>query len=102
MPADDGGAAAIGAGVGKPPGKEPAKDGSGSGRECYGDLWVAQAHHLQLGEAQVTAVGLTPSGTVVAEDVRDLQSRPSHRRRPVMPAVASPSLASAAAADRAG
>ena len=43
MPADDGGAAAIGAGVGKPPGKEPAKDGSGSGRECYGDLWVAQA-----------------------------------------------------------
>ena len=61
-----------------------------------------RTHHLQLGEAQVTAVGLTPSGTVVAEDVRDLKSRPSHRRRPVMPAVASPSLASAAAADRAG
>jgi hypothetical protein len=30
------------------------------------------AHHLQLVEADVTAVGFTPSGTVVAEDVRDL------------------------------
>ena len=27
------------------------------------------------------AVGLTPSGAVVAEDVRDLQTWPSHRRR---------------------
>jgi transposase len=60
------------------------------------------AHHLQLGEAHVAAVGLTPSGTVVAEDVRDLQRRPCHKRRPFMLAVASPSLALAATADRAG
>ena len=31
-------------------------------------------HHLQLVEAHVPAVGLTPGGTVVAEDIRDLQS----------------------------
>ena len=36
------------------------------------------AHHLHLGEAHVAGVGVTPSGTVVAEDVRDLQSRTSH------------------------
>src|SRR5690242_8952970 len=39
------------------------------------------AHHLQLVEADVSAVGFTPSGTVVAEDIRDLQSWPPHRRR---------------------
>ena len=38
------------------------------------------AHHLHLGEAHVAAVGLTPSGAVVAEDIRDLQSGPSHER----------------------
>jgi hypothetical protein len=27
----------------------------------------------------VTAVGLAPRGTVLAEDVRELQNRPSHR-----------------------
>jgi len=32
-----------------------------------------RAHDLQLLEADVAAVGLAPSGTVVAEDVRDLQ-----------------------------
>jgi hypothetical protein len=30
------------------------------------------AHHLQLAEAHMTAVGVTPSGAMVAEDVRDL------------------------------
>jgi hypothetical protein len=35
-------------------------------------------HHLQLGEAHVAAVGLTPSGTVVAEDICDLQSMTAH------------------------
>src|SRR5215467_10514999 len=35
-------------------------------------------HHLQLVEAHVPAVGLTPSGAVVAEDIRDLQTWPSH------------------------
>ena len=40
-----------------------------------------RAHHLQLIEAHMAAVGLAPSGTVVAEDVRDLQSGSSHSRR---------------------
>jgi len=37
-----------------------------------------RAHHLQLVEADVSAVGFTPSGTVVAEDIRDLQTWPAH------------------------
>ena len=37
-----------------------------------------RAHHLQLVEAHMAAVGLAPSGTVAAEDVRDLQSGSSH------------------------
>src|SRR3977135_3849361 len=39
------------------------------------------AHHLELTEAQVTAVGVTPCGTMVAEDVRDLQRWTSHAGR---------------------
>src|SRR5438132_10323535 len=38
-------------------------------------------HHLQLVEAQMPAPGLTPSRTVVAENVRDLQSWSNHGRR---------------------
>src|SRR5215467_3098038 len=38
-------------------------------------------HHLHLVEAHMTAVGLTPSGTVIAEDVRDLQNWSNHDRR---------------------
>src|SRR6202165_689808 len=38
-------------------------------------------HRLQLAEADVTCIGLTPSGPVVAEDVRDLQGGASHDRR---------------------
>jgi hypothetical protein len=38
-------------------------------------------HHLELVEAHMAAVGLTPRGTVVAEDVRDLQSWSNHERR---------------------
>src|SRR6516162_7598933 len=37
-----------------------------------------RAHHLELAEAQVTAVGLTPSGPEVAEDIRDLQGSTAH------------------------
>jgi len=37
-------------------------------------------HHLQLLEAHVTGVGLTPSGPMIAEDVRDLQSWTGHPR----------------------
>ena len=36
------------------------------------------AHHLELVEADVAAVGVTPRGPVVAEDVRDLQSWTGH------------------------
>ena len=39
------------------------------------------AHHLQLVEAHMAAVGLAPRGTVLAEDVRDLQYRSNHGRR---------------------
>ena len=39
------------------------------------------AHHLQLVEAHMAAVGFAPSGAVVAEDVRDLQNGSNHRRR---------------------
>src|SRR5215471_2630201 len=38
-------------------------------------------HHLELVEAHMAAVGLTPSGTMIAEDVRDLQSWSNHNRR---------------------
>src|SRR5258708_12497372 len=38
-------------------------------------------HHLQLLEAHMPAVGLAPGRTVIAENVRDLQSWSSHGRR---------------------
>src|SRR5258708_38851329 len=40
-----------------------------------------RAHHLQLVAAHMPTVGLTPSGAVIAEDVRDLHSRSNHGRR---------------------
>jgi len=40
-----------------------------------------RTHHLQLVEADVPAIGLTPSRAVIAEDVRDLQSWSNHNRR---------------------
>jgi hypothetical protein len=40
-----------------------------------------RTHDLQLIEAHMAAIGLAPSGTVVAEDIRDLQSWSSHSRR---------------------
>jgi len=40
-----------------------------------------RTHHLQLVEAHMPAVGLAPTGAVIAEDVRDLQSWSSHNRR---------------------
>src|SRR5258707_15244939 len=36
-------------------------------------------HHLQLAETDVTCIGLPPSRSMVAEDIRDLQT--SHDRR---------------------
>jgi hypothetical protein len=40
-----------------------------------------RTHHLQLVEAHMPAVDLTPGRAVIAEDVRDLQSWSSHSRR---------------------
>src|ERR1039457_682931 len=40
-----------------------------------------RTHHLQLIEAHMPAVGLTPRRPVIAEHVRDLRSGPSHGRR---------------------
>src|SRR5580704_11446198 len=37
-----------------------------------------RAHHLELAETDVAAVGVTPSGPVVAEDIRDLQGWATH------------------------
>ena len=36
------------------------------------------AHHFELEQAHVTAVGMTPRGPVAVEDVRDLQSWTGH------------------------
>src|SRR5215469_2596106 len=40
-----------------------------------------RTHHLQLLEAHMATVGLTPSRAVIAEDVRDLQKWSSHGRQ---------------------
>ena len=40
-----------------------------------------RTHHLQLIEAHMAAVGFAPGGTVLAEDVRDLQNGSNHDRR---------------------
>ena len=40
-----------------------------------------RAHHLHLRMAEMAAVGVTPSGTVAAEDARDLQCGTAHGRR---------------------
>ena len=45
-------------------------------RRCAAGL--DRAHHLQLCVAHVAAIGITPSGAEVAEDVRDFQSGPLH------------------------
>src|SRR5438034_8241229 len=40
-----------------------------------------RTHHLQLPEAHMPLIGVTPSRAVIAKDVRDLQNWPSHGRR---------------------
>jgi hypothetical protein len=45
-----------------------------------------RAHHLQLGMTEAALVGMTPSRTVVAEDIRDLQCRTGHVCRSTRPA----------------
>jgi hypothetical protein len=39
-----------------------------------------RSHHLQLVAADVTGIGLPPCRSVIAEDIRDLQSWSSHNR----------------------
>ena len=43
-------------------------------------------------EAHVTGIGLTPRGPMVAEDIRDLQSRTGHDRRPLRRRLVFPAL----------
>src|SRR5258708_33513142 len=52
-----------------------ARDVSAEGRRAAA---LDGAHHLELGQAHMTAVGMTPRGPVVAENVRDLQSWTGH------------------------
>ena len=52
-----------------------ARDVSTEGR---GAAALDGAHHLELEQAHVTAVGMTPRGPVVAKDVRDLQNWTGH------------------------
>ena len=49
--------------------------------ERRGATALDRTHHLQLVEAHMAAIGLAPSGTVIAEDIGDLQSWSSHNRR---------------------
>ena len=46
--------------------------------ECRGAAGLDRAHHLQLCVAHVSAVGVTPSGAEVVEDIRDFQSGALH------------------------
>ena len=46
--------------------------------EGCGPAALDRTHHLQLADVHVATVGVTPSGTVVAEDIRDLQMGASH------------------------
>src|SRR5712691_11089377 len=52
-----------------------ARDVSAEGRRAAA---LDGAHHLELKQAHVTAVGMTPRGPVVAEDVRDFQNWTGH------------------------
>ena len=49
--------------------------------ERRGTTALDRTHHLQLLEAHMPAVDLTPGRTVIAEDIRDLEIWSSHSRR---------------------
>ena len=51
-----------------------------------------RTHYLELAETDVTGIGSTPSGTMAAEYVRDLQYWTRHRRRRRLTAGLSPHL----------
>jgi hypothetical protein len=47
--------------------------------ERRGPAALDRRHDFQLAKAHMPCIGQTPSGTVVAEDVRDLQSWRGHQ-----------------------
>ena len=49
--------------------------------ESHRAATLDRRHHLQLAETDVTCIGLPPSRSMVAEDIRDLQGGTSHDRR---------------------
>src|SRR5258706_2437683 len=51
--------------------------------ERYRTAALDGRHHLQLVEADVPGIGAPPCRPVAAEDIRDLQRRTGHRRRPL-------------------
>jgi hypothetical protein len=55
-----------------------ARDMAAEGRRAAA---LDRRHDLQLAKAQVAGVGLAPRRSVVAKDIRDLQSRANHVRR---------------------
>jgi hypothetical protein len=59
---------------------------------CYATGGASRngAHHLELVEADVAAVGVTPRGPVAAEDARDLLCQPPIRRARLFVALHSP------------
>ena len=59
----------------------PAKSDRISPSCCARAATLDRRHHLQLAETDVTCIGLPPSRSMVAEDIRDLQGRTSHDRR---------------------
>src|SRR4029077_19910504 len=61
-----------------------------------------RTHHFQLVEAHMPAVGLTPGRTVIAENVRDLQSWSSHAGGATAPAAARCLASHACGAARSG
>ena len=55
-----------------------ARDMAAEGRRAAA---LDRRHHLQLVEADMAGIGLTPCRAMVAEDIRNLQSRARHARR---------------------
>ena len=48
--------------------------------ESFGTTNLYRRHDATLGEAEMALVGGAPAGSVAAEHVRHLQTRPRHRR----------------------
>src|SRR5262252_335438 len=46
--------------------------------ECSRAAVLGRRHHLELAEADMAGIGLTPCRSMAAEDIRDLQRRAGH------------------------